>query len=64
MKDNVKMLSALLTGAVVGTVAGVLFAPDKGSKTRKKIADTAERLADTVKEKAGEAFDNIKARVS
>ena len=33
------MIDAFLGGAVVGAAAGVLFAPEKGTDTRKKIAD-------------------------
>lgn len=40
---NLNVLSAFLCGTVVettvGTVLGVLFAPDKGSNTRMLIAD-------------------------
>ena len=64
MKDNGKLLTALLTGAAVGAVIGLLFAPGKGSETRKKIADSAERLADTIKDRAEEAIENIKSKVS
>lgn len=39
-------MNKLLTGLAVGVVLGILFAPDKGSETRKKIADQGRDLKD------------------
>ncbi len=50
-----KVVLALLAGAATGVLAGVLFAPAKGSKTRKRILRKGEDLADELKDK----FDDL-----
>jgi gas vesicle protein len=40
------MSSKLLTGFVAGILVGILFAPDKGSETRKKISKKGKDLKD------------------
>jgi len=55
-----KLVSALLLGAAVGGLLGILFAPDKGSETRKKISSKGNELTDSVKEKFGEFVDKFK----
>jgi len=37
-------MNKLLTGFVLGLVVGVLYAPDKGSYTRRKISDKGNDL--------------------
>ena len=49
MKTYGKVLIALGCGLVAGAAAGVLFAPDKGSVTRRKISDTAEDYSGRLK---------------
>lgn len=39
----------MIAAAAVGALVGTLFAPDKGSETRKKIKDAADDLATKVK---------------
>ena len=49
MSNNTgNVLTALLTGAVVGAGIGILYAPDKGKKTRKKIKKSAVKAKDDI----------------
>jgi gas vesicle protein len=43
------ILVSIVAAAAVGVVVGTLFAPDKGSETRKKIKDSADDLVNKVK---------------
>lgn len=38
-----KLLKSLTLGGIIGFVAGLLFAPDKGEETRKKVQDAVEK---------------------
>jgi gas vesicle protein len=49
MNNKGKIITAAAIGAAAGSVLGVLFAPDKGSDTRKKIQGKSKQLADGVK---------------
>ncbi|AOZ99123.1 MULTISPECIES: YtxH domain-containing protein [Flavobacterium] len=50
-----KTLIALASGAAIGAVLGILFAPDKGEKTRKKIKDGYKDLEKDMKAKLANA---------
>jgi len=49
--DSVKVVAALLAGAVAGTVLGLLFAPSKGTELRRKAVEGARELTDNLKKK-------------
>jgi gas vesicle protein len=54
-----KVLLGILAGAAAGALLGILFAPEKGSVTRKKILTKGEDYADELKEKFGEFVDKV-----
>jgi len=59
MKDNTKVIAALLVGLAAGAALGILFAPDKGNETRDKLADSLKNLGDSIKETASKEIDNL-----
>jgi gas vesicle protein len=54
-----KVLASVLAGAAAGVVLGILFAPDKGTETRRKIAEKGSDVAGSVKDKYNEFADVV-----
>jgi gas vesicle protein len=48
MSDGLKVFWGFLGGAAVGAIAGLIFAPDKGSVTRQNISQKTVELKDEV----------------
>lgn len=60
--DTGKVLLGMLAGVAAGALLGVLFAPDKGSRTRKKICREGEEISDDLKEKFDAVIDTIEEK--
>ena len=70
MKNNSKVLIALASGLALGGLLGLLFAPNKGKDTRKKITDTRDKFTGSIKdsvnkgkEKFSELRDGVKEKI-
>ena len=61
--DNVKVIGALLLGAVIGGALGILMAPDKGSETRRKLVAKGDDLTDALKDKFQVFLDGVKSEM-
>lgn len=60
MKSNTgETLLVLLTGAIIGAGIGILYAPAKGSETRKRIGDEAQKAGERLREGVEETASNL-----
>lgn len=55
-----KVMLGLLIGTALGASLGILFAPDKGSQTREKLADGARDVASDMKKKVKDESFNFR----
>lgn len=56
---NAKMLLGLLVGVSAGALLGILFAPAKGTSTRKKIAHRSDEYLNELTGKFDDFIDGI-----
>lgn len=51
-----------MAGVAAGAALGILFAPAKGSETRKGLTGKGEELKESIKDKFNEFLDDISAK--
>lgn len=54
-----KVVVGLIGGLAAGAVLGILFAPDKGSNTRKKIAKKSNGMKENLKDNFNDFLSNV-----
>ena len=57
--DSGKVAAGVLLGVGVGALLGILFAPEKGSRTRQRILDKGQDYADDLKGKFNDLYQDV-----
>lgn len=57
-------LLAFVAGAAIGAIAGILYAPEKGSKTREDLKNGFDDLKNNWQDKLGNAADDLNNKFS
>ncbi len=64
MEDSGKVMLGLLAGVAIGATLGILFAPDKGVETRRKIVSKKEDLEDELEDRFETFMEDMKKKFS
>lgn len=59
-----KVLLGVLAGVAAGALIGILFAPDKGTETRRKIVKKGEDYMDEMKDKFNGLMDDLTKKMN
>ncbi len=62
MKDSKKIVAAAAIGLLAGFILGLLFAPDKGDETRKKMGKKSDEMMKSLKDGSKEKLAKLKEK--
>lgn len=63
MRRFVALFAGLLTGALVGGIVALLFAPSSGKNLQEKIAEAVDRLAGEIRAAADERRQELESEL-
>lgn len=58
-----KVFLGLLTGVAIGATLGILFAPDKGTKTRSLIAKKSDDYAEELEHQLSKILESMSSKI-
>jgi gas vesicle protein len=64
MSNSSNTVVGLLAGTVIGATLGILFAPEKGEITRRRISEEVEAAKDIIVEKSSEIKTQVASSVT
>jgi len=64
MSKSTNTLIALIAGAAIGAAAGMLYAPDSGAKTRKKLKKQAKKAQKDIDAQARKTYAQVSEKAS
>jgi gas vesicle protein len=59
MANGKRLMTGLVAGAILGTLAGMLVAPKSGKENRKMVGEKASKI----RNRTGEAMGSLKSRI-
>lgn len=63
LERGMSSMTSFIMGAAVGAGLALLLAPDRGSETRRRLGQTAQRWSSKVKDGMDDVKDNVKSAV-
>jgi len=60
MNSSSRIIVGVLAGVTAGAILGLLFAPEKGEDTRRRISEKYNDLSDAIKDKLNDLVNVVK----
>ncbi len=60
MESSAKVVGGMVVGALIGGALGILFAPYKGTETRRKLRMKSDEVSDDILDKLDTILDDFK----